>query len=205
MEIGIDSITAWISKDDIRMRRRLRKTCKTQNSWGCLAGESKNWIWSLDFDTSCHHRSGACDISNFSSKRRAEVLCCDTPHVCNTCRSGRLSFSSGLVTTPILAFKHTTNSMTRHHSTSGLGWESSIFGTYTKGKSLLCSVHHFYRFWKVKNICDFENKLTAMTIHKNCDVMMRATANNDYLWSLFASETSDCDWRLRTICLAQGY
>ena len=149
MEIDIDSITAWIAKDGIRMRQRLRKTCKTQNSWGCLAGESKNWIWSLDFDTSCHHRSGACDISNFSSKRRAEVLCCDTPHVCNTRRSGRLSFSSRLVTTPILAFKHTTNSMTRHYSTSGLGWESLIFRTITKGKSLLCPVHHFYRFWNL--------------------------------------------------------
>ena len=131
MEIGIDSITAWVAKDDIRMRRRLRKTCKTQNSWwGCLAGEPKNWIWSLDFDTSCHHRSGACDISNFSSKRRTEVLCCDTPHVCNTRHWGRLSFSSRLVTTPILAFKLTTNSITTvHHSTSGLGWESSTFGT----------------------------------------------------------------------------
>ena len=45
---------------------------------GCLAGEPKNWIWSLDFDTSCHHRSGGCDISNFSSKRHA-----DRPHICH--------------------------------------------------------------------------------------------------------------------------
>ena len=158
MEIDIDSITAWIAKDGIRMRQRLRKTCKTKNSWGCLAGESKNWIWSLDFDTSCHHRSGACDISNFSSKRRAEVLCCDTPHVCNTRRSGRLSFSSRLVTTPILAFKLTTNSMTRHHSTSGLGWESSIFGTYTKGNIYFVQFINFTGFetFLVKNIYDFE-------------------------------------------------
>ena len=147
------------------MRQRLRKTCKTQNSWGCLAGESKNWIWSLDFDTSCHHRSGAVTFQTFQAsvaqkywvvtrlmsvtlaasvlqsiteccvvlqsiaeyckycrvlQSIAEVLCCDTPHVCNTPRPGRLSFSSRLVTTPILAFKLNTNAMTRHHSTSGL-------------------------------------------------------------------------------------
>ena len=137
------------------MRQRLRKTCKTQNSWGCLAGESKNWIWSLDFDTSCHHQSGACDISNFSSKRRAEVLCCDTPHVCNTRRSGRLSFSSGLVTTPILAFKHTTNSMTRHHSTSEL---LQFLELTPKEKVYFVQFINFTGFetFLVKNICDFE-------------------------------------------------
>ena len=75
-EIGATDVE-WrlIDSDLIDLLRNIAKRSSRSFQKGpvCLSG-AKNWIWSLDFDTSCHHRSArllAGDISNFSN-----VLCC---------------------------------------------------------------------------------------------------------------------------------